>query len=97
MTPEDEKKIEKWGQHLENDVHIKLILTKDKRSDAFRHFIDRLTRISPKIRTSIEKEDEPTAPEIRIGNIRYRAIPLNKELDPFLRVAALVLIWWIAL
>ena len=88
MTPEEEKKIEKWGQSLKDDVHITLILTKDKRSDAFQNFIDKLTRISPKIRTSIEKENDLTAPEIRIGNIRYQAIPLDKELDPFLGVTA---------
>ena len=32
-----------------------------------------------------EQNDESLAPEIRIGNIRYHAIPLDRELDPFLK------------
>lgn len=86
MTPEEEKRIEKWGQNLEHDLHIKLLLTEDKRSDAFKNFIDRLSHLCPKVHVNIEQNDESLAPEIRIDNIRYHAIPLDKELDPFLKI-----------
>lgn len=86
VTPEEEIKIEKWGQSLEDDIHIKLILNKDKRSYIFQNFIDNLIRICPKVQAKIEQDDESTAPEIQIRNIRYHAIPLDKELDPFLGV-----------
>lgn len=86
MTPEEKKKIEKWGQNLEDEIDIKLILTKDKRSEAFQNFMDSLTHICPRIQANVEQDDESAAPEIQIGNIRYHAIPLDGELDPFLRV-----------
>ena len=85
MTPEEEKSIEKWGRNLKNDVHIKLILTEDKRSEVFKDLIDSLTHICPKIQVQKEQNDESLAPEIRIDNIRYHAIPLERELDPFLK------------
>ena len=86
MTPEEEKSIEKWGQTLEHDLHIILVLTEDKRSEVFKNFTDSLTHICPKIRVKTEQSDATNAPEIRIDNIRYHAIPLDKELDPFLNL-----------
>ncbi|NQT71126.1 MAG: thioredoxin family protein [Desulfobacteraceae bacterium] len=88
MTPEEERKIALWGQKLKNDIPMELTITGDKRSRAFQNFCDSLSRVAPKIRTKTEKEDEAKAPVIRIGNVRYQAIPTGKELEPFLSALA---------
>ena len=88
MILEEEKKIAKWGQKLKDDIFVDLILTKDQRSETFRNFCDNLNRIAPKIQIKEEKDEESTLPVIRVGNVRYRAIPTGKELEPFLSVLA---------
>lgn len=88
MTPEDERKIALWGRKLKSDIRMELTITKDKRSRAFQNFCDNLSRVAPKIRTKTEKEDEAKPPVIRIGNVRYQAIPTDKELEPFLSALA---------
>jgi glutaredoxin len=86
MTPEEEKKIEQWGQKLNDKIRLNLILTKNKRSELFRDFCDSLARIVPKIKVKVEHEEDPIAPVIRIGNVGYQAIPAGEELEPFLNV-----------
>jgi hypothetical protein len=88
MIPEEERQIALWGQKLENDIRMELTITKDKRSRAFQNFCDNLSRVAPKISTKTEKENEAKAPLIRIGNVRYQAIPSGKELEPFLSALA---------
>lgn len=88
MTPEEEREIALWGQKLKNDIRMELTITKDKRSRAFQNFCDNLSRVAPKIRTKTENEDEAKPPVIRIGNVRYQAIPTGKELEPFLSALA---------
>jgi len=86
MSPEEEKKIARWSRNLENDISIELTLTKDDRGDAFRNFCNHLSRIAPNVRIRTDSEDESTPPVIRIGNVRYQAIPSGKELEPFLGI-----------
>lgn len=88
MTPEQEKSIARWGQALANDIELGLVLTEDERSKGFENFVDRLTAICPKIHVKIERDDESSVPGIKIGNILYHAIPLERELDPFLNLMA---------
>ncbi|MFC1489006.1 thioredoxin family protein [Thermodesulfobacteriota bacterium] len=86
MTPEDKKKIARWGETLKDDMSIELTLTQDDRSGVFKEFCDRLTRLAPKIRLKKENEAESSPPVLRIDNIRYQAIPSGRELDPFLNL-----------
>jgi hypothetical protein len=88
MTPEEEKKIAKWGQNLKDDIHIDLLLTHDERSEAFQDFCDNFTGLVPKIQIKKEKDEESKPPLIRSDNVRYQAIPMGKELDPFLSALA---------
>ncbi len=86
MTPEEEKIIEQWGRKLNDEIRLDLVLTQNKQSEMFRNFCDRLARIVPKIRVKIEHEEDLTPPVIRINNVRYQAIPVGEELEPFLAV-----------
>ena len=89
MIPEKEKQqIANWSRTRKDDIRITLILTEDERSQTFKDFCDDLTHIAPKIKIKQEKEDESKPPLIRVGNVRYQAIPTGRELEPFLSVLA---------
>ncbi len=89
MIPEREKKqIVDWSRALKEDIFIRLVLTEDERSRTFQDFCEALADIVPKIKLKEEKDEDATFPVIRIGNVGYRAIPLDQELDPFLTALA---------
>jgi len=88
ISEKEKKKIAGWSQILIDDIHIRLILTNDERSQTLKDFCDDLTRVVPKIKVKKEKDDESKPPMIRIGNIGYLAIPTGMELEPFLNLLA---------
>ena len=85
MTPEEEAAIREYNSELSADIHISLLMTDDKRSEEFEGFCASLSRLAPKIHVTQEEEESREAPAIRIGHtLRYHAIPLGRELRPFL-------------
>jgi glutaredoxin len=91
MTPQEEKQIRKWNSELSDDIQISLLVTEDKRSMEFIDFSENLNCLAPKIRI-VKEEGEPTgAPAIQIGHaLRYHAIPLGTELEPFLEAVSIL-------
>ncbi len=85
MTRQEEERIRKWNSELSGDIQIRLLVTEDKRNVEFSEFCDNLTRLAPKIRITEEEGEEKKPPSIQIGHaVRYHAIPLGTELEPFL-------------
>jgi hypothetical protein len=86
MIPEKEKKqIANWGKTLKDDIFIRLVLAEDERSRTFQDFCEEFTHIVSKVKINQEKDEDSKLPVIRIGNVGYQAIPLDQELEPFLR------------
>ncbi|MEJ2658561.1 MAG: thioredoxin family protein [Desulfobacterales bacterium] len=89
MISEKEKnQIANWGRTLKDDIFIRLVLTEDKRSRTFHDFCKEIEHIVPKITIKQEKDEDSKLPVIQIGNIGYQAIPLDRELEPFLSALA---------
>jgi hypothetical protein len=89
MIPEkDKKQIAHWNRALKEDIFIRLVLTEDERSRTFQDFCEELAHIAPKIKIKREKDEDATLPVIRMGNVGYRALPLDQELEPFLGALA---------
>ncbi|HHC23926.1 MAG TPA: hypothetical protein ENK58_00715 [Desulfobacterales bacterium] len=85
MTPQQEKQIADWNSRQSDEIQIRLIETKDERSVKFSRFCEELSRIAPKVRVVREKNESSEASVIQIGDaVRYHAIPLDAELEPFL-------------
>lgn len=85
MTPEDEAIITEWYRKIHGEIRITLIWAEDHRSEQIQSFCEDFSRLAPGVR--IEKEDNrgEQVPEIIIGeNISYQAVPLGRELAPFL-------------
>lgn len=85
MTSQDEAIITEWCRKIDGEIRIGLILTEDDRSKQVQAFCEDLSRLAPGVRIEKEQKDGEHAPEINIGqNISYQAVPLGKELAPFL-------------
>jgi len=85
MTPEEEAHIRKYNSELSADIHISLLMTEDERSKEFEDFCENLIRLAPRIQVAREEGEPNGAPAIQVGHtLRYHAIPLGKELSPFL-------------
>lgn len=91
MTLQEEERIRKWNSELSGDIQISLIVTEDKRTEEFSEFCDNLRRLAPKIRITEEEGEPKEPPAIRIGHaVRYHAIPLGTELEPFLEALSVL-------
>ncbi len=88
ISEKEKKQISNWSRTLKEDIFIHLALTGDERSRIFQDFCETLARIVPKIKLKKEKDKDETFPVIRIGNVGYRAIPSDQELEPFLMALA---------
>ena len=91
MSPHDEKQILRWSEDRPGEVAVRLVKTADDRDKDFEIFCGELARLAPNVTVETVRDDAGAEayPAIRIGeSIRYHAIPLNKELAPFLELLA---------
>ena len=87
MNPKEKAYIQEWNQTLTDDVALDLIVTDDERSQAFRSFADRLGRLAPRLKIGETRADAIEMPAFLVQkNIRYCALPEQRELAPFLRL-----------
>jgi thiol-disulfide isomerase/thioredoxin len=85
MTPKEERRIKKWNGELSSEIEILVLATDDGRSSQIADFCDHLARLAPKIHLVLEEDEHNGTPAIGIGSgLRYHAVPLGTELDPFL-------------
>ena len=85
MTPEEEKQVREWNQGLSGNIRIILLVTEDKRTKDFLNFCQDLTHLAPQIEVTQERAEPNETPAIQVGDaLRYHAIPLGRELEPFL-------------
>ncbi len=81
----EEKQISEWNESLPKEIEIRLIVSEDERSKAFRDFCEKLSMLAPKVK--IRREKEEGSPGIRIGkSLLFQAVPAGIELAPFLEI-----------
>lgn len=91
VESQDELIIRRWHEKLSGEIMLKLIITEDKRSEAFAVFCDQLSSLASQVHITKKKSETEQKPAIQIGtNIRYQAIPEGKELKPFLEMLTLL-------
>jgi hypothetical protein len=84
----DQKKINRWNDRIDAQIHLKLVLSSDPRSERFKSFCSSLCRLASRIKVSIQ-QDESGPAFMEIGNrLRVQAIPEGKEMEPFLEALA---------
>ncbi len=73
-----------WAQSLKNQIKIKLITTEHVETNQFINFTKKITDTASKLIIDSEK-GEKNLPYFQLKeNIKYCALPLSKELEPFL-------------
>lgn len=84
LTPDTEKLIQNFDKTLENKLKIKLNLTGHNADKSFSDIMSEFNTITSKLVIETE-ESEQDLPGFQLGkNISYSALPLEKELEPFL-------------
>ncbi len=87
MTPIEQKRISKWNSGLNRRINITLALSDDQQKDSFSSFCEELASLAPKVRIKKTDAGDILSSYIMINNnIRYHAIPLGEELEPFLDI-----------
>ena len=87
MNKQEEIAIIKWHESLHEPIQFTLILTESGENKRFKDFASAFTQIAPAVEIKKEKKETADPPSFKIGaNIFYYALPLEKELDPFLNI-----------
>ncbi len=74
-----------WAQSLKNQIKIKLITTEHVETNQFINFTKKITDTASKLTVDSEK-GEKDLPYFQLKeNIKYCALPLSRELEPFLK------------
>lgn len=85
MTPREEKQIIHYSRTFSDPVRIDLIPGKEEKKEPFQTFCNKLSLLAPNVRVEHKKDEDGVGPAIDVGTqVRYRAIPRDKELEPFL-------------
>jgi hypothetical protein len=87
MTPREERIVSGWGEGIGDRVLLGVLWKEDEAGRKIREFCRDLKRLAPRLRLEEEEGSPESFPEIRVrDNIRYRAVPEAKELEPFLGI-----------
>ena len=73
-----------WAQSLKNQIEIKLITTEHVETNQFINFTKKFTETTSKLTVHSEKGENDLPCFLLKKNIKYSALPLSKELKPFL-------------
>ena len=85
MNADEERQIALFNDQLKQDIRLHLVKTRHEASQSLEGFCMVLQKAAPKIHVVHEKDESDAPPELRIhSRIRYRAVPLGRELVPFL-------------
>jgi len=89
MTPQEKELIANLNDGLSNGIQISLTLTQDDRSEKLSRFCESLSNLAPKISILHSKGNNNDTPSIQVGKrLRFHAVPLGTELEPFLKTLA---------
>ncbi len=87
MKADEERQISLFNDQLKQDIRMRLVKTRHEGSRLLENFCMVLQKAAPKIHVVHEKDESDAPSELRIhSRIRYRAVPLGRELVPFLEL-----------
>ncbi|MBU8911468.1 MAG: thioredoxin family protein [Desulfobacterales bacterium] len=76
--------IQNWNQTIENQVKIKQLTTAHAEENQFINFAGQLSALASRLVIKAEKSEKNLPCFLLEENITYSALPLEKELEPFL-------------
>jgi glutaredoxin len=84
FDPQSTALIQNWDQTMENQVKIKRIITDHAEENQFINFTDQVSSMASKLIIEAEKGEKNLPGFLLKENVIYSALPLEKELEPFL-------------
>jgi hypothetical protein len=80
--------IARWHETLSEDVSLVVVLSEDPRSVQVDAFAGALQAVAPRVKVRSRRSNDLEPPAILLGDaVRYHAVPLGTELQPFLYAA----------
>ncbi len=87
LSKQDEEKIRKWGETVTGEISLGWATATDESDDRFREFVQRMGELAPTVRMKKDGDATVSRPTLFVGGrVQYQAIPLDRELEPFLAV-----------
>jgi len=84
FDPQSKALIQNWNQTIEKQIKIKLITTDHSENNQFVNFSNQIVNITSSILIESKKDEKNLPGFLLQDNITYSALPLEKELEPFL-------------
>ncbi|MCD4720907.1 MAG: thioredoxin family protein [Desulfobacula sp.] len=84
FNPQAAALIQNWDQSIENQVKIKRLTTDHAEEKQFINFTDQVSSVALKLIIESEKGEKKLPGFLLKENVTYSALPLEKELEPFL-------------
>jgi len=84
FNPASKALIRKWDQTLEEKIKINQIIVDHSENNSFTNFTDKLLNETSNLIIESQKEGQGLPCLLLDENIKYFALPLEKELEPFL-------------
>ncbi|RLC23766.1 MAG: hypothetical protein DRH93_06385 [Deltaproteobacteria bacterium] len=84
FDPQTTQLIKDWDQTIETQIKIKRITTDHPEENQFINFADQMSGITSRLVIETEKGEKGLPCLLLKENITYSALPLEKELEPFL-------------
>jgi len=86
MNVDEERQLSLFNDQLKQDIRLRFVKTRHETSRPLEEFCMVLQKAASKIHVVPENDESEAPSELRIhSRIRYRAVPLGRELDPFLK------------
>ena len=84
FDPQSQALIQNWDQTIEKQIKIEFIATDHAEDNQFVNFIDQLVNMTSSLVIESKKGEKKLPGFLLKENITYSALPLGKELEPFL-------------
>ncbi len=85
ITEREMEQIRKWADNLDHDVTLRYAMADHPMDDTFKAFASQLAELSPRIHLKKDGDVQVNLPSLLVGrHVTYQALPLNRELEPFL-------------
>lgn len=87
INPEEREQIRRWGRGLDHDITLRYAASGHAMDDRFKAFVDQMADVAPRVRGKRDGETTVSLPALFVdGQVTYQALPLDRELEPFLSV-----------
>lgn len=89
LSNSEKDRLRQWAEGLGHDVILRYATADHPMDDRFKAFAEALAALAPRIRLKRDGDASTNLPALFVGrHSAYQALPLNRELEPFLAALA---------